>query len=266
MKTWNNLRVWLLIINLSLLTVLNGCASNPTNPDDPWEDWNRGAQEFNDDFDETIMKPLAKDYLIVTPEPVDRGVTNFFSNIDDIGVTINDLLQFKLIQAGMDMSRFLVNTTAGVAGFMDIATMIDLPKHNEDFGQTLGVWGVPSGPYLVLPFWGPSSPRGTTGLLGDALMDPINYTVFISFAASAASSVSDVLDVTDKRAGLMTTEKIVDEAAINRYDFIRESYLQHREYLINDGNIPEENDLLEPDMDLEEDTGHKLKLSAPPKE
>jgi len=249
--------------SIVLLALLTGCTSAPKNPDDPWESWNRSTQEFNDDFDDTIMKPLAKSYLFTTPEPVDRGVTNFFSNIDDIGVTINSLLQFKLKQAGMDMSRFLVNTTAGVAGVMDVATMIDLPKHNEDFGQTLGVWGVPPGPYLVLPFWGPSSPRGTAGLVGDAFFDPLNYTLFASFAVSAVSTLADVVEVTDTRAGFMTSEKIVNEAAIDRYSFIKESYLQYREFQINDGNISDEDDLLELDMNFEDEPSYKLELYSP---
>ncbi len=263
MNTRNDLRARSLIINLLLLTVLGGCASSPKNPDDPWEDWNRGTQKFNDEFDEFILKPMAKGYLDITPEAVDTGVTNFFNNIDDIGVTINDLLQFKFIQAGMDMSRFLVNTTIGIAGVMDVATRIDLPKHNEDFGQTLGVWGIPSGPYLVLPFFGPSSPRGTVGLLGDVLADPLTYTLFAGFAVSAASSAAEIVDITDTRAGLMTTSKIVNEAAINRYDFIKDSYQQHREYLINDGNLSEDDDLLDLDMEFEESSKHKLDLSVP---
>lgn len=168
----------------------------------------------------------------------------FFSNIADIGVSINDLLQLKFIQGGMDFSRFLVNSTVGVGGFIDVATEIDLPKHNEDFGQTLGVWGVPSGPYLVLPFWGPSSPRGTAGLIGDAALDPLTYTVFAGFAVSAAGTVADIIDTTDQRAGLMMTETFIDEAAINRYEFIKNSYLQHREHLINDGKEIAGDDLL----------------------
>jgi len=242
------------------VSILSGCASTPKNPDDPWEEWNRSTQEFNDDFDDIIMKPLAESYLITTPESVDRGVTNFFNNIDDIGVSINSLLQFKVLQAGMDMSRFIVNTTAGVVGVIDVATMIDLPKHNEDFGQTLGTWGVPSGPYLVLPFWGPSSPRGTAGLMGDALMDPLNYTIFASFAISAASTLADVVDATDQRAGYMTSDKIVKEAAIDRYSFIKNSYVQHRDFLINDGEIADEDDLLEEDYD---DPGFRLDLYPP---
>ena len=270
-KQYPNFSLLLSVSGLLLTGALSGCASTPANPDDPWEGWNRDAQAFNDDVDEYILKPMAKGYLFATPEPVDRSVTNFFSNIDDIGVTLNALFQFKLTQAGMDLSRFLINTTAGVAGIFDVASMIDLPKHNEDFDQTLGVWGIPSGPYLVLPFLGPSSPRGVVGLLGDALMDPLNYTLFAGAAVSAASTGSDILDVTDQRAGLMTTEKIVDEAAINRYDFIKESYQQHREYLINDGNVPEDDDPFDLDMDLESgadgDTGqapgYNLKLSSP---
>ncbi len=254
-----------LLINIFLIALLNGCASTPENIDDPWEDWNRSTQEFNDDFDDMIMKPLAKGYLFTTPEPVDKGISNFFSNIDDIGITINDLLQFKLTQAGMDFSRFVVNSIAGVAGFIDVATMIDLPKHNEDFGQTLGVWGVPSGPYLVLPFWGPSSPRGTAGLIGDAILDPLNYTVFAGAAISAVGTLADVVDTTDRRAGFMTTEKFVAEAAIDRYDFIKNSYIQHREYLISDGNIPED-DFFDPYVDFEEESGFQLELTAPPEE
>ena len=109
------------------------------------------------------------------PSFAGRGVTNFFSNINDIGVTINDLLQFKVAQTGVDGSRFIVITIAGIGGLIDVADMIDLPKHNEDFDQTLGVWGIPTGPYLVLPFFGPSSPRGIGGMIGDAAMNPISY-------------------------------------------------------------------------------------------
>lgn len=235
----------------SLITTiaLGGCASTETSvPDqnDPWAGWNRGTQTFNDNLDKAILKPLAKGYQWITPEFVDEGVTNFFSNINDIGVTVNDLLQFKLTQSGMDASRFLINTTAGVGGFVDVAGMIDLPKHKEDFGQTLGYWGVPSGSYLVLPFFGPSSPRDTAGLVGDALFNPLTYvSVFGGAAATAATAGSRVVDVTDKRANLMTTEKIVDEGSVDRYDFIKNSYEQNRDYLIHDGNLP---DSADPDL------------------
>ena len=236
----------LLLSRLIISITLTGCASTATTvPDqnDPFAGWNRGTQTFNDNLDKAILKPMAKGYQWITPDFVSEGVTNFFSNINDIGVTINGLLQFKLTQSGMDAGRFLINTTAGVAGFIDVAKMIDLPKHKEDFGQTLGYWGVPSGSYLVLPFFGSSSPRDAVGLVGDALFNPLTYvSIFGGAAATAATAGSRVLDVTDKRANLMTTEKIVDEGAVDRYDFIKNSYEQNRDYLIHDGNPPEDTD------------------------
>jgi phospholipid-binding lipoprotein MlaA len=224
---------------------LSGCSTTPTATDknDPWENWNRDVHGFNKDFDDTILKPLAKGYQDITPNPVDEGITNIFSNINDIGVTINDFLQLKFTQGGMDASRFLVNSTAGIVGIFDVAKMIDLPKHDEDFGQTLGFWGVPSGNYMVLPFIGASSPRDTVGIIGDALFNPLTYVSFFGgFAANAATAAATGVDVVDARSGLMASEKILDEASVDRYDFIKNSYKQRREYLIHDGNPPEEND------------------------
>jgi phospholipid-binding lipoprotein MlaA len=224
---------------------LSGCSTTPKTHDknDPWENWNRDVHGFNKDFDDTILKPLAKGYQAITPNPIDEGITNVFSNLNDIGVTINDFLQFKFLQGGMDASRFLINTTAGVVGIFDVAKMIDLPKHDEDFGQTLGVWGVPSGSYMVLPFIGASSPRETVGLIGDALFNPLTYVSFVGgFAANAASAAATGVDITDTRSDLMSSEKIIDEASVDRYDFVKNSYKQRREFLIYDGNPPEEND------------------------
>ena len=262
-----------ILTKLSLLTVaiasivLTGCATTSlkeADPDDPWQGWNKGTQSFNDSFDKHILKPLAVGYLKVTNDAVDDGVTNFFSNVNDIGVTINDILQFKLLQGGMDFSRFIINTTAGVGGIFDWASKIDLPKHNEDFGQTLGYWGVPSGPYLVLPFYGPSSPRDTVGLIGDVFMDPITYvSIFGGFAGAATSGGTSILDATDFRAGVMSSEKVVDEATNgDRYYFLKSSYQQHREYEIHDGNVPHDIDPLDSDessMDDSDDTGNNPK-------
>jgi len=233
---------------LVLSGVLAGCATTAKDPQDPLEGWNRGVQNFNDKLDDYAMKPIAKGYQWVTPSFVDQGVTNFFSNINDIGVTLNDLMQFKISQTGLDGSRFIVNTVAGVAGFVDVAAMIDLPKHNEDFDQTMGVWGVPTGPYLVLPFFGPSSPRGVGGLLGDAAMNPISY-----LDSGVISSGLFGLNAIDLRADNLTTEKIATEAAVDRYAFFKSAYFQHREYLIHDGNVPEGSDYLEIDDDFNED-------------
>jgi phospholipid-binding lipoprotein MlaA len=229
----------LLLTSLAISIALGGCATTGSDSNDIWQGWNRGTQSFNDTVDKAILKPVAKGYKTITPDFVDEGVSNFFSNINDVGVFINDLLQLKLLQGGMDVSRFVINTTAGVAGFFDVAKLVDLPKHDEDFGQTLGFWGVPSGPYLVLPFIGPSSPRDTVGRIGDALMNPLTYvSIFGGVAGNIATGGARTVNVVDTRAGLMATEKVVNEGAVNRYDFIKNSYEQHREYLIHDGHPP----------------------------
>jgi phospholipid-binding lipoprotein MlaA len=242
------------LCSLIFLGLLSGCASTGiTDPRDPWEGWNRGTMEFNDTLDEYAMKPVAKGYRWITPDFVDQGVSNFFGNLKDIGVAINDLLQLKFVQGGMDTGRFLVNSTVGIAGLFDVATMIDLPKHDEDFGQTLGFWGVPSGPYLVLPLLGPSSPRGTVGIVGDALMNPMTYTFLVGGAASTAASVAGtaagVVNVVDQRADILEAEQVASEAAVDRYAFFRDAYMQHRRYQVLDGNVPEE----EYDVDFELD-------------
>ncbi|GAB4264028.1 MAG: hypothetical protein Kow0065_14830 [Methylomicrobium sp.] len=244
------------LIGPVLFSAMVGCASTKgeaIDKRDPWEGFNRDMQVFNDKLDDYAMKPIAKGYQWITPSFVDRGITNFFSNVDDIGVAINDLLQLKLAQTGSDGARFLVNTVAGVGGLFDIATMIDLPKNNEDFDQTLGVWGVPSGPYLVLPFFGPSSVRGVFGLVGDAAMNPVTYVDggIISGTYGAISGGLSLLDAVDQRADNLSIEKIATEAAVDRYEFFKNAYLQQREYLILDGNLPE-NDL-ELDIDIELD-------------
>lgn len=232
--------------------MLSGCATTAVPvPDerDPWESWNRNVQDFNDRLDDYVMKPVAKGYRWVMPSFADRGVTNFFSNIDDIGVTINDLLQFKLAQTGSDGARFIVNTVAGIGGLVDVATMIDLPKHNEDFDQTLGVWGAPTGPYLVLPFFGPSSPRGVGGLIGDAAMNPLSY-----IDSGIITGGLFALNAVDTRSDNLSTEKIAEEAAVDRYEFFKNSYFQQRRYLMLDGNVPEDEEL-DLDLDFDEDYG-----------
>lgn len=242
------------LATLCTVFMLTGCAGNPKNPDDPFEGWNRGAQTFNDNLDKYVMKPVAQGYRWITPNFVDRGITNFFNNIGDIGVSINDFLQFKFKQGGMDTGRFLVNTTVGVAGFVDVADKIGLPKHDEDFDQTLAVWGTPMGPYLVLPFIGPSSPRGMGGLAGDALMSPFTYAFLpseaIYSALSAGLSATDAIDI---RADLLEEVDIASEAAVDRYDYFKNAYLQHREFLIHDGNVPEEESGYDLDFDEEFD-------------
>ncbi len=234
-----------LVLLLPIL-LLSGCATTQnTNPVDPWESWNRDVQSFNDGMDDYAMKPVAKGYRWVMPSFADTAVSNFFSNIDDIGVIINSLLQGKFEQSGSDTARFIVNSTAGIGGLIDVSSMIDLPKHNEDFGQTLGFWGVPSGPYLVLPFFGPSSPRGVIGLIGDAAINPISYLdSYISLGLFGLNAI-------DTRADNLSLEKIASEAAVDRYSFFRDAYISKRNYLVLDGNVPEED--IDFDENFEED-------------
>lgn len=204
---------------------------------DPWEGWNREAQSFNDGLDDYVMKPVAKGYQWAAPKFVDKGVTNFFSNVDDITVIANDLLQFKLMQTGQDLGRLVVNSTIGMAGFIDVADKLDLPKHYEDFDQTLATWGVPSGPYLVLPVIGPGSPRGVVGFAGDTAANPINYITPAGIPWGAGTG-----RYVDIRADMLSASKIADEASVDRYEFIRNAYFQQRNYLIHDGNPPLEDD------------------------
>lgn len=233
-----------LLATIGMMVLMTGCATvKKPDPNDPWESWNRSMQSFNDNLDNYLMKPVAKGYQFITPDFVDTGITNFFSNIDDIGVCANDLLQGKLMQSGMDGARFLINTTAGVGGFIDVGSMLGLPKHNEDFDQTLGVWGVPTGPYLVLPIFGPSSPRGVVGLVGDAAMNPFTYAGFYlnpEWIGAAVSTGAGGLKAIDTRADLLGMEKVASEAALDRYQFFREAYLSNRNYLVNDGKVEEE--------------------------
>jgi phospholipid-binding lipoprotein MlaA len=246
---------------LVALLCLTGCSSAPVKDErDPIEGWNRGVQSFNDRLDDYVMKPVATGYQKVTPSAVDRGVTNFYNNVEDITVFGNDLLQFKLLQGGKDLGRFFVNTTVGLAGFVDVASKMNLPKHNEDFDQTLAIWGIPSGPYVVLPFLGPSTPRGIFGLAGDTASNPITWINPMAgyawgsgwHAVDWAIIGSGVLRVTDQRADLLSASKIMDEASVDRYEFMRNAYFQQRNYVIHDGHPPLDEELeRQMDLDLE---------------
>ncbi|MGH6820660.1 MAG: MlaA family lipoprotein, partial [Methylocella sp.] len=231
---------------LATVLSLTGCATIVgRDPQDPWEGWNRGVQNFNDSLDDYVMKPVAKGYRSITPSIVDTGITNFFSNIDDIGVIANDLLQFKVTQSGQDLGRLLVNSTLGLAGIVDVASKLDLPKHNEDLDQTLGVWGVPTGPYLVLPLIGPSSPRGVIGVAGDTMTNPINWIAPVMIPWSFGT-----LKTVDMRADFLSVSKIMEQIEVDHYEFIRNAYFQQRNYLIYDGNPPLD-DEFEKDLELE---------------
>jgi phospholipid-binding lipoprotein MlaA len=227
-------RKGILVAALLAIVMLSGCASLTSQKEnDPLELVNRGVYSFNETADKYVIEPVAKGYQFVTPEIVDTGITNFFSNLNDISVFVNDVLQFKLIQAASDGGRFLVNSTVGVLGFVDVATGMGMPKHNEDFGQTLGAYGVGTGPYIVLPFLGPSNLRDTVGIVADTNVDPIYY---IEESHTMWGVIG--LKAIDTRADLISAKKLLDQASLDPYEFLRSSYFQRREYLVFDGNPP----------------------------
>jgi phospholipid-binding lipoprotein MlaA len=215
---------------------LGGCASTSGyhNPKDPLEPLNRSVYQFNDALDKAVIKPVAKGYNAAVPAPGRTMVNNFFSNLDDVLVTLNDVLQFKLVQATSDFGRILINTTIGAFGLVDAATATGFEKHNEDFGQTLGYWGIGSGAYLMLPFFGPSSVRDGIGLYADTITSPTAKLKPIR------RNQTTIADGVRKRSNLLENEKLMDEAELDRYSFIRDAYLSHRQSLVYDGNPPRE--------------------------
>jgi len=223
---------------LAALVLIGGCASTPDefrDPRDPLEPYNRAAYRFTTDFDNAFLKPIAKGYKYVTPEPVDRGITNFFNNIDDVTSAVNNLLQFKLSRFGSDVGRVVVNSTVGLLGFLDVATNMGLPSYKEDFGQTLGYWGFGPGPYFVIPILGPSTIRDAIGLAGDIYVDP-----FFSVNKNEIYWGAVAVRLIDRRADLLKATDLLDEAALDPYSFTRDAYLQRRRAKVYDGNPPPE--------------------------
>jgi phospholipid-binding lipoprotein MlaA len=222
----------LLLASCLLSLMVSGCATQANK--DPLEGLNRGVYKFNDVTDKILLKPVATAYKTVTPSPVRKGFNNFFSNLGSITTVLNDLLQFKFASAFTDAGRFVINSTFGLAGFIDVAGMDKIPNHKEDFGQTLGYWGVGNGPYLVLPFLGPSSVRDTSGLVFDTFTsDPIQYPHNIG--QISLTNQLRAAQIVDKRTELLEAGDLVDNASLDPYSFLRDAYLQRRVNLINDG-------------------------------
>ncbi|GAB3374243.1 VacJ family lipoprotein [Spongiibacter taiwanensis] len=203
--------------------------NDDADPRDPFESWNRKIFAFNDVADRYVLKPVAKGYQYVTPNGVEQSIGNFFNNIGEVQSMGNDVLQGKPRNAMVDVARFIINSTVGVLGLFDVAGHIGLPREPEDFGQTLAVWGVGSGPYLVLPLFGPSTLRDGTGLAVDSFT-----SVEGAIDPERARYYMKGLDIVDTRASLLSSEELISG---DRYGFLRDAYLQRRQFLINDGEM-----------------------------
>ncbi|HEV8260243.1 MAG TPA: VacJ family lipoprotein [Burkholderiales bacterium] len=218
---------------LACACLLAGCAIGP-NPRDPYEGFNRKVFAFNDGLDKAVLKPAAKGYDKVMPEFARHGVTNFFNNLGVVVTTFNDAVQLKGKKVPVDIARFATNLTFGIFGLIDVATELRIENRNEDFGQSLGYWGVGSGPYIVLPFFGPSTVRDGAGLAVDYVVSPFYCWEDHTRVRWEVLAVN----IVNTRANLLPAEKILDETGVERYTFLRDVYLQRREYLIHDGNPP----------------------------
>ena len=223
---------------LAASLLLVGCASAPTaNPKDPWEPMNRSVASFNDKIDDNVLKPVATGYSNVVPDLIQTGVRNVFNNFADMWSTVNNLLQLKPTNTVESLGRVIVNTVFGIYGIFDVASYIKLERHPEDFGQTLGYWGVPNGPYLVLPLFGPSTLRDGASL-------PVDFAVSPTKLIGDIPTRNEVfaLRLVSKRSELLKSGNMLEQASIDKYSFTRDAYLQYRRSQIYDGNPPDEDD------------------------
>ena len=233
-------------ILLILFLLITGCAttnnlSDDFNPDDPYENSNRKIFEFNNKIDKLFLRPVTDFYDRATPEFAQTSITNFFANLDDIRISINNLLQGNVVESMSDITRFFINSIFGLGGFFDVATEIGLEKHSEDFGQTLGKWGAKPGPYLMLPFLGPSTTRDAFTFVGDTALAP---TLSLDENAARVGLISlDLINTYSAFTG------IADIESKDQYAFLRDAYLERRKYEVNDGLLIEE---LSEDEDFED--------------
>ena len=208
---------------LVLAGAVTGCATGPDRkPGDPLEPMNRQIFKFNDALDRTIAQPVARGYQKVTPQPIRQAISNFFSNLGDVGNAVNNILQLKITDATEDIMRFVMNSTFGLGGLLDFATQAGLPKHHEDFGLTLGRWGVPAGPYLVLPLFGPSSVRDSTSYIVDFRFSVIHYL------KPAVRNPMYIAQFISARSDLLGASDLLQAAALDKYSFVRDAYTQQR--------------------------------------
>jgi phospholipid-binding lipoprotein MlaA len=223
---------WMTVVLMTLW--LSACASLPSNatvdPRDPFERYNRAMFSFNKAVDENVLVPVATGYVNVIPSLIRTAIGNFFGNIGDVWTAVNNYLQGKPRDGTSDLARVVLNSTFGIAGLIDVATPAGLPKHAEDFGQTLGVWGVKSGAYLVLPIFGSSTVRDGLARPVDLYVDPINAIDSVRLENSARA-----LRLVDDRAALLDSTRLMQDAALDPYQFVRDAYLQRRESRVRDG-------------------------------
>lgn len=228
------------VLVVAALVALGGCATVPTtsgnaptratSPDDPFEPWNRAMYDVHQVLDGRIVKPMVQVYVDTAPKPIQHGVSNFFGNLDDFVSAVNDWLQWKLDKAGNDMGRVMINSFFGLGGVIDIASDAGIEKGNEDFGQTFGYWGIPQGPYLFVPLFGPTTVRDGTGSIIRGYVGPLSYIGDV-----ATRNILYGVWYVDARAQALQAESLVEQAALDPYTFIRRAYLQRRDYLVRDG-------------------------------
>jgi phospholipid-binding lipoprotein MlaA len=240
--------------------MLSGCATVPAgkpDPRDPWERFNRTTFAVNDALDRSFARPVAKGYVKVVPRFVRIGVGNVFNNLNTLGTVVNDVLQGKMRQAGRDSTRFLLNSTVGLGGLLDPATDVGLELNDEDFGQTFGKWGMGAGPYLMLPLLGPTTVRDGFGRLLDQFTYPVTY-----LGDESTRYIIRGVSLLDTRAGLLDLDPQLDKA-YDRYAFMRNAWLQRREFQVTDGEIDESEFDLEAGMEEEPDPAPEASDPAP---
>jgi phospholipid-binding lipoprotein MlaA len=215
---------------------LGGCATTaPTTPADPFEPWNRAMYDVHQVVDGKIVKPVAQAYVDYTPQPIQQTVRNFFGNIEDVFSALTALMSGKLDRAGNDMGRVIINTLFGIGGLIDVASDGGIPKGDWDFGLAFGTWGFQQGPYLFVPLIGPTTVRDGTGLAIRYYFGPVGYLPDVP-----TRNVLWGIGALDARAEALSSESVIDQAALDRYTFIRRAYLQRRQYLLYEGKVPPE--------------------------
>ena len=246
------------ILLIASTTLLVGCASTGAPPADPMEGFNRATFKFNDAVDGAVLKPIAQGYQAVTPAFARAGISNAFSNVGDVSNSVNNLLQGKPAKALSDVGRLLVNSTLGILGLFDVATPMGLEKSNEDFGQTLGKWGVGSGPYVVLPLMGPSTLRDALGRWPDSQLGLNKQIDHVR-----TRNVTTGVELINLRAELLNASRTLDEASLDKYQFLRDAYLQRRLNQVKDGKVSQaDRDKLEESLETPATTSS---AAAPPK-